>query len=69
MKKRNCIDVEVFVGYDSDYSEQTEVGVLKGKELSKTICIPMKEARKIIQQVVYGLNYEEAREFAEKYEN
>ena len=67
MKKKNCIEIEVLVGYDSDYSEQTKVGVVKGKELSETICVPMKEARKILQQAVYGLTYEEAREFVKKY--
>ena len=67
MKKKNCIEIEVLVGYDSDYSEQTEGGVIMGKEVGKTICVPMKEAREILQQAVYGLSYEEGREFAEKY--
>ena len=39
MKKKNCIEIEVLVGYDADYSEQMEVGVIKGKELSKTVCV------------------------------
>ena len=67
MRKRGHIEIEVLVGYDPEYSEQTDVGVMKGKELTKTIHVPMKEARKILQQAVYGLTYEEACEFAKKY--
>ena len=69
MSKKDYIEIEVFVGYDSEHSEQTEVGVLKGKEISKTVCISIDEAREQVQQAVYGLDYPEASEFAKKYEN
>ena len=67
MSKKDYIEIEVIVGYDPDYSEQTEVGVMKGKEFKEIVRIPIEDAKDIVQSTVYRLDYGAAREFADKY--
>ena len=55
------------VGYDLSHEEQTEQGVFMGKELKETVRIPIEDAKNIVQSTVYRLDYEAAREFADKY--
>jgi hypothetical protein len=55
------------VGHDRNYLEQTEIGVIRGEEISKTVRIPVEEAAKMVQQAVYKLDYSQAQAFAEKY--
>jgi len=67
MSKDDYIEIEVSVGYDLLHEEKTELGVLLGKELKEIVRIPIEDAKNIVQSTVYRLNYEAAREFADKY--
>ena len=67
MKKKNYIEIEVAVGYDKNYSEKTDIGEFKGREISKTVRLPIEEARRIIQESVRDLDYEQGAEFARRY--
>ena len=55
------------MGYDRNYSEQTEIGLAKGEEISEIVRIPLEEAARMVQQAVYELDYSQAQAFAEKY--
>ena len=67
MSKDDYIEIEVSVGYDPLHEEKTELGVLLGKELKEIVRIPIEDAKNIVQSTVYRLDYEAAREFADKY--
>ena len=67
MSKKDYMEVEVMVGYDSSHEEQTDRGVFMGKELKETVRIPIEDAKDIVQSTVYRLDYGAAREFADKY--
>ena len=69
MKIKNYIEIEVAVGFDNKYSEKTEMGEFKGREILRTVRRPLGEAQRLIQESVRGLDYAEAVSFAEKYEN
>ena len=64
---KDYIEVDVIVGYDASYREETELGVICGRELSETIRIPMEDAATIVQDQVHGLDYDVANELVKKY--
>ena len=68
MSKKDYIEIEVRVGYDTEHEEQMEIGVIKGEEISKIVRIPIEEATRMVQEAVYELDYPQAKAFAEKYE-
>lgn len=68
MKKKNYIEIEVAVGYDKNYSEKTDIGEFKGKEIYEVVLLPVDEARRIIQESVRDLDYKQAARFAQRYE-
>ena len=69
MKRKDYIEIKAAVGYDTSHTEETERGVEWGKELNETILMPIEDAKAIVQRYVYGLDYDEAREFVKKYSN
>jgi len=64
---KDYIEVDVIVGYDSSYTEESELGVICGRELSETIRMPMEDAAIIVQNQVHGLDYDAASELVRKY--
>ena len=64
---KDYIEVDVIVGYDSSYKEETELGIIYGTELSKTVRIPMEDAAAIVQDQVHRLDYDAANELVKKY--
>ena len=67
MKKKDYIEIELATGFDRGYSEQTDTGVLKGREILQVIRLPIEEARLIIQESVRDLDYDQAARFAKRY--
>ena len=64
---KDYIEVDVIVGYDSSYEEETEHGVMCGIELSETVRIPMEDAAAIVQSHIHRLDYDAASELVKKY--
>ena len=64
---KDYIEVDVIVGYDSSYKEETELGIIYGTELSKTVRIPMEDAVAIVQNQIHKLDYDAANELVKKY--
>ena len=62
------VKLKVPVEYDGSYTEETEVGILCGKEVVKTIKISVDEAQELIQDhIISKMDYEKAQEFVKKY--
>jgi deoxyinosine 3'endonuclease (endonuclease V) len=64
---KDYIEVDVIVGYDASYREETEHGTICGIELSETIRMSMEEAATIVQNQVHRLDYDAAKELVRKY--
>jgi len=67
MKQKDYIEVEAMTGYDPSYREETEDGTICGRELTKTVRIPIEDAVHIVQAHVYRLDYDAAADLAAKY--
>ena len=67
MKEKDYIEVEIAVGYDYFYVEETEFGEFRGREIIETVRIPIKDAKVIVQNQVSGLDYDDACELVKKY--
>jgi len=62
------VKLRVPVRYDGSYTEKTEIGILRGEEVVKTIKISVDEAQKLIQDhIISEMDYEKAQEFVKKY--
>ena len=64
---KSYIEVDVVVGYDRSYKEETEHGVVCGVELSETVRIPIEDAVDIVQSQVLRLDYDAAIKLVKKY--
>jgi len=64
---KDYIEVDVIIGYDASYEEETEYGIMCGIELSETVRMPMKDAVAIVQNEIHRLDYDAANELVKKY--
>ena len=67
MTRKDYIEIEVKVGYDPTYTEESESGLMHGRELIETVRMPIEDAVAIVQNRVDKLDYYAAREFVKKY--
>tara|TARA_R100000008_G_scaffold11231_1_gene5618 strand:- start:1247 stop:1450 length:204 start_codon:yes stop_codon:yes gene_type:complete len=61
------IKISVPTGHDPNHAEQTDFGVLLGKEIVQSVYLTEEEAANLIQQQVDKLSYHDAQEFYKKY--
>jgi hypothetical protein len=64
---KNKIKLRVVIGHDKKHKEQTEAGIIFGKDKEKTVYLTKKEAQNLLQQVCQCMTYAEAQEFVEQY--
>lgn len=61
------IEISVPTGHDPNHTEQTEFGVLHGKEMVESVYLTEEEAAELIQKQVSKLSYQDAQNFYKKY--
>ena len=64
---KNKIKLKLVIGHDRDHKEQTDVGVLVGKEVSKTIYVTKQDAQDILQNHCDRLGFNQSIKFINKY--
>ncbi len=64
---KNKIKLKLVIGHDRRHEEQTETGIVFGKDKEKTVYITEKEAQNLLQQVCQCMSYTEAQEFVKQY--
>ena len=67
MTRKGYIEVRVTVDYDPSYTEETENGVMVGREITEVVRVPMEDVVDMVQSQVCRLDYYAAREFVKKY--
>jgi len=64
---KNKIKLKLVIGHSKDHKEQTDAGVLIGKEVSKTIYVTKQDAQDILQSYCDRLGYQRSVKFINKY--
>jgi len=64
---KNKIKLTVVIGHDRKHEEQTETGIIFGKDKEKTVHLTEKEAQNLLQAVCQCMTTTEAREFVRQY--
>lgn len=59
--------VRIPIKFETDSKEETPSGVFYGKEVVEYINLTSKEAQELIQQQINKMDYDEAKDFYEKY--
>ena len=64
---KNKIKVKLAVGHDKKYTEQTQIGVLVGKDVEETVYLTKKDAQALLQRMCDKLDYQQSRKFVKEY--
>lgn len=64
---KNKIKVKLATGHDRNHTEQTNVGVLVGKDVEEIVYLTKKDAQELLQRMCSSLNYQQSRKFVRKY--
>ena len=64
---KNKIKLRVVISHDKKHEEQTETGIIFGKDKEKTVYLTKKEAQDLLQQVCQCMTYAEAEGFVKQY--
>lgn len=64
---KNKIKLRLITGHDRTHQEQTDAGVLVGKDVSKTIYVTKQDAQEILQNHCDRLGFNQSIKFINKY--
>ena len=64
---KNKIKVKLAVGHDKQYTEQSKIGVLVGRDIEETVYLTKKDAQALLQSMCNKLDYQQSRKFVKEY--
>jgi len=66
---KNKIKVKLAVGHDKKHTEQSQIGVLIGRDIEETVYLTKKDAQALLQNMCNRLDYQQSRKFVKQYSN